>query len=90
MLCAFLLLLFTFCSKNLELTVYSRIQRVLSVCVRIFLLLKIKWIYLIMSNIDEDEIVKALSLEEAALKEFKRRKSSLPAPQNYTKHTNGK
>jgi hypothetical protein len=39
-------------------------------------------------KLDEEEIVKALSLEEAALNEFKRRKSSLPV-QNYTKYSNG-
>lgn len=31
--------------------------------------------------IDDEEIVKALSLEEKALDEFKRRKNSLPQPQ---------
>lgn len=31
--------------------------------------------------IDDEEIVKALSLEEKALEEFKRRKHSLPYPQ---------
>lgn len=33
---------------------------------------------------DEDEIVKALSLEEKALDEFKRRKNSCPQPQATT------
>jgi hypothetical protein len=44
-----------------------------------------------MSGIDEEEIVKALSLEEAALNEFKRRKNSCPAPQSHSKTAfNGK
>jgi hypothetical protein len=37
--------------------------------------------------IDDAEIVKALSLEEKALDEFKRRKNSLPAPQSSSQRT---
>lgn len=42
-----------------------------------------------MASIDDEEIIKALRLEEKALDEFKRRKSSLPAQQNYGRNTNG-
>lgn len=35
--------------------------------------------------IDDEEIVKALSLEEKALDEFKRRKNSLPQPKTTSK-----
>lgn len=38
---------------------------------------------------DEEEIVKALSLEEKALDEFKRRKYSLPQPQTSSKSSEG-
>lgn len=38
--------------------------------------------------IDDEEIVKALSLEEQALDEFKRRKHSLP-PQTYSARSSG-
>lgn len=41
--------------------------------------------------IDDEEIVKALSLEEKALDEFKRRKNSLPQPQTSSfKSSDGK
>lgn len=40
---------------------------------------------------DEEEIKKAISLEESALQEFKRRKHSLPAPpESHRKSLNGK
>lgn len=44
-----------------------------------------------MSRLSEEEIAKALSLEEAALDEFKLRKGSLPNQPNYSKTSiNGK
>lgn len=44
-----------------------------------------------MSRLSEEEIAKALSLEEAALDEFKLRKGSLPNQSNYSKTSiNGK
>lgn len=44
-----------------------------------------------MSRLSEEEIAKALSLEEAALDEFKLRKGSLPNHPNYSKTSiNGK
>lgn len=39
--------------------------------------------------IDDEEIVKALSLEEQALDEFKRRKNSLPPQQTYSARSSG-
>lgn len=38
---------------------------------------------------DDEEIVKALSLEEQALDEFKRRKNSLPPQQTYSARSSG-
>lgn len=40
-----------------------------------------------MSKLDDEEVLKALSLEEKALDEFKRRKNSLPQSQSSTKRS---